>query len=195
MLDELPEISCPACNRSFPSRQLRMKSVTIESCPYCQCVVRETKGFSYNDEDAIVLGDVSAIGAWLDQVSKAHNVSVEHQTTANSKDNLWCIETALPWNCIIAYHPLRSNTFVFRLDASHRADQISINENDLQTICARHGVQPSLAFSTDHLTGDATCKWGSEQCLSVYALSIELFPVVLERLDVTMNDVAHHFGL
>ncbi len=65
------ELFCQECQRALDERQLSMKSLTIESCPFCGTTVRQTDGMRATNLDALVMEDIAAIDGWLDTHASA----------------------------------------------------------------------------------------------------------------------------
>lgn len=184
---------CMQCQRPLDERQLRMKSLTVESCPFCGTMVRQTEGMRATNLDAIIMEDVAAIDAWLDSHASATGQAVS-KTRAENRNYEWSVTVSAPWGCEILYSADQTSIVAVRLVSMENGGAICEERQTLQNISARHGLQPHGSRQTDGLSGAVVCKWGVVRYLSTSTLSEELFRCVMEQLAEAMRAVASAFS-
>ena len=183
---------CMQCQRTLDERQLRMKSLTIESCPFCGEMVRQSEGMRATNLDAIIMEDVAAIDAWLEGHAAATGAAVRKHPAKDNKYR-WSVGATAPWGCEVVYSSDRTSVLEFRLVSTENGEAIFEEPRKLQTICAKHGCQPHGNRHTDGMTGAITCEWGAVQYLSTSTLCEELFEPLTSRLGEAMNVVKQAF--
>src|SRR5437870_10537943 len=124
MQDSDQQVTCGSCQRSFSQRRLQTKTVTVESCPYCAGLVRQTEGFAFTNVEAVVMEDVSAVDAWLGNYTQRTGRQATKHQKEPSNEYRWTVETDLPWACEISYRPNRIGFLAFRLVSSDNHDGI-----------------------------------------------------------------------
>lgn len=191
-MSDVPEVTCPACHKSFSERQLSTKSFTVESCPYCQQVIRKEEGWSSTNITAMIAGDVAAIDAWLDNHSNARGVKIAKRNTEQKKEYRWSVEANLAWPCEIAYSTSRPGFISVRLLSTDDTQAVVGHPATLHAICGNHGVEPFGERHSDGITGEVAAIWGAAQHFSTDTLCEEQFEPILQRLDAAMKDVQAH---
>jgi hypothetical protein len=184
---------CMQCQRPLDERQLRMKSLTTESCPFCGTMVRQSEGMRATNLDASIMEDVVAIDTWFEDHARATGLAVRKHPAEHGKYE-WSVETKAPWVCEVAYSSDRTSILEFRLCSTENGDAIVEEPRKLQTICARYGCQPHGNRHTDGMTGTTTCEWGVVQYLSTSTLCEELFAAITAKLGEAMNAVKQAFS-
>jgi len=184
---------CMQCQRTLDERQLRMKSLTVESCPFCGTMVRRSEGMRATNLDAIIMEDVAAIDAWLEDHARATGLVVRKHATDHNKYR-WSVGTTAPWGCEVVYSSDRTSVLEFRLVSTEKGEAIFEEPRKLQTICAKYGCQPHGNRHSDGMTGAIICEWGAVQYLSTSTLCEELFEPFTARLGEAMNAVKQAFS-
>jgi hypothetical protein len=179
---------CAQCQRDLDERQLSMKSVTVESCPFCGTKVRESGGMRATNLDAIIMEDVAAIDTWLDNHEKTTGLRTRKHH-AERHEYEWAVETTVPWTCEVSYSQSSCTILEFRLVSTEISEAVLEERLKLQTICASYGCQPHGNRHTDEMTGTVRCTWGAVQYLSTSTLCEDLFEPVTVRLSDAMNAV------
>ena len=186
------KLVCSQCQHSLDERQLTMKSLTIESCPFCGKTIRQSEGMHMTNLDAIIMEDVAAIDTWLENHVGTTGLTVRKLPAKLSKCE-WAVETMAPWACEVSYSPDRISTVEFRLVSTEKGEAIIEVPRKLQDICANYGCQPHGHRFTDEMTEAIVYKWGAVQYLSTSTLCEDLFEPITARLSAAMNAVKQAF--
>jgi hypothetical protein len=184
---------CMQCERPLDERQLSMKSLTVESCPFCGTMVRQSEGMRATNLDAIIMEDVAAIDTWVEDHARTTGLAVRKHPAEHGKYK-WSVETKTTWVCEVAYSTDRTSILEFRLVSTENGEAIFEEPRKLQTICARYGGQPHGNRHTDGMKGRTVCEWGVVQYLSTSSLCEELFDPITARLSEGMNAVKQAFS-
>jgi hypothetical protein len=105
---------CMQCQRPVDERQLRMKSLTIESCPFCGAMVRQSEGMRATNLDATIMEDIAAIDTWLENHASATGLAATKHPAETDKYK-WSVGLMPPWACEVAYSSDRTSILEFRL--------------------------------------------------------------------------------
>jgi len=151
-MSDVPEITCPACHKSFSERHLSTKSFTVESCPHCHHVIRKEDGWSSTNVTAMIAGDVAAIDAWLDNHANNRAAKIAKRNTDQKKEYRWAVETNLTWPCEVAYSSSSPGFISLRLVSTDNVDAVVAKPARLQAICGSHGVEPFGERHSDGIT-------------------------------------------
>jgi hypothetical protein len=143
--------------------------------------------------DAIIMEDVAAIDAWLEDHTRATGLAIRKHPADHNRYR-WSVGTMTPWGCVVVYSSDHTSILEFRLVSTENGEVICEEPRKLQTICAKHGCQPHGNQHTDGMTGAITCEWGAVQYLSTSTLCEELFEPVTARLGEAMNAVKQAFS-
>lgn len=192
MSGETGDLFCVQCQRTLTDRQLRMKSLTVESCPYCNSMVRQSEGFRSTNLDAIIMEDVAAIDAWLDDHAKATG----HQVGQQNKDGgerTWAFPVDSSLECEVVYSPHQTSIIQVRLVTTGGSEEMFEDPRRVQTIAAAHGVQPHGSRQTNVMTGTVVFRWGAVQYLSTNSLCEELFDPLIARLRSAIDGLKDAF--
>jgi len=197
------ELVCPNCHVSLDERQLVTNTWTVESCPHCRAMVRKQEGFQWQNRDAMVLEDVTAIGTWLGSIARADPLRVVRRADEEAEgkyvwedDDVGIDDTPLPWTCTVEYSSDTANIFAVRLTSSQNGQALVEDSERLQIVCADHGVQPHAErrSRTDWSGQHSEVRWGVQQFLATSTLSENIFRAVVKRLDQAMQDAAAQFA-
>ncbi len=186
------DLFCMQCQRPLDERQLRMKSLIVESCPFCGTMVRQSEGMRATNLDAIIMEDVAAIDTWLEGHANATGSTVTKHPAERNKYE-WSVGLAIPWACEIGYSSDRTSILEFRLVLTDNGEAIFEEPRKLQAICAGHCLQPFGTRQTDGLSGSVVCKWGVVRYLSTSSLCEELFKPLIARMGSAMEAVKQAF--
>jgi len=192
-MSDIPEMSCPSCDKTFAENACRYVALSQEHCPYCGAVVQVTEGFGGTDIVAMVAGDVAAIDSWLDHHAGIVGVEIKRPST-KERSNLWTFSTPYPWTCEVSYEQKLPNMLAIRFVTEENAEAVFANPARTAIACAKHGVQLYGYRKTKPMTEQVTAKWGVTQYLSLYKLPEELFEPILSRLDSAMKEVLTSLG-
>jgi hypothetical protein len=193
------ELVCPNCHVSLDERQLVTKTWTVEACPHCRALVRKQEGFRWQDRDAMVREDVTAIGTWLDSIASADPLFVVRRADEEGKGKyVWEVDEVgtggvlLPWTCTVEYSTETPNIFAVRITSSQNGQALAEDPERLQSACADHGVQPfaERRSRADWSGQHSEVRWGVQQFLAASSLSENLFRAVMNRLDEAIRDAA-----
>jgi hypothetical protein len=194
MNGETGDTYCVQCQRTLTERQLRMKSLTVESCPYCNTVVRQSEGFRSTNLDAIIMEDVAAIDAWLDGHAKAAGVQIDQQAKDGGERN-WTFLVDGSLRCEVVYSPHQTSIIQVRLVTDKGGEEMFEEPRRVQIVAATQGVQPHGSRQTNGMTGTVVCRWGATQYLSTNTLCEELFEPVIARLRSAVESLKKEFKI
>jgi hypothetical protein len=162
-------------------------------------MVRKQEGFRWQNRDAMVLEDVTAIGAWLDSVASAEPLRVVRRADDEARGRyVWEVAdvaiggTSCPCTCTVEYSSDKANIVAVRLMSNQHGQGFVEDPERLQFVCADHGLQPyAERRSVADWSGQRSeVHWGVQQLLATSTLSVTLFRAVIQRLEQAMRDVA-----
>src|SRR5688500_7726921 len=108
------ELYCQECRRSLDERRLHMKSLTIESCPFCGTTVRQSEGMRATNLDAIVMEDIAAIDGLLATHQNATGAQIRKHPPERGKYE-WSVATNSAFKCELTYSSDRTSIVELRL--------------------------------------------------------------------------------
>jgi hypothetical protein len=198
------QLICPNCHVSLDERQLVTATWTVESCPNCRATIRKHERFGWQDEEALVREDITAIETWLRAVVDGKRMEwTRRRSDEGGVRDVWDVlgtEVAgslLSWDCTVEYTPDTLHIVELRLSTGQDRENLFRGLELLQTACARQGVQPhAVRRSRMDWGGERVeVRWGAVQFLATGTLSEDLFRAVVKRLDQAMRDAAKHLVL
>jgi hypothetical protein len=190
-------IDCPNCANAVDERSLRTEHLTVEKCPHCGDIVRQSEGFAWRDTDAQIQEDVSGIAAWLDTVARQTEGMTVTVDPAKETSGLyvWVITgVSGSWLCQVRFLTKTLGIAEIRLLSRASLEVVFADKEKLPAIAAAHGVQPhgERITSTDQ---GVTGLWGVCLFLATHILPTGLFPAVVDRLSAAMQDAANQFRI
>lgn len=192
------QVICPSCSTGLALRQLRSKTVTVESCPKCGAQVRVADSFRFENVELRIMGDIDSIVQWLEAERNALNFELEQDRNEESKGIFcWRLSGCLPekeiagWTVEVVHNTQKPNILEVKLTV---VEQQILREETLSlwtTIFKDHALQPhGSTRSSSDIWGKAVSetKWGPLQYLSTMWLRQGLLRPVLNRLVAAVKD-------
>jgi hypothetical protein len=178
------QVQCPHCQVTFRRRDIHATTYTVHKCRSCGSNFELEEQWAWRDEEAILQEDVSAIDAWLAQVSGLEVQRVRDRESMG--EFLWSVVgLPFPWRCEAVYDKARPNVVVVRLRSEVSAPGALPDAEGWEAACVSRGVQ------TSGMKG-AKPWWGAAQALLTVWLRPTLFRPVVDRLDEVLREVASH---
>ena len=192
MNDDL--IICPSCSKELDERELMTKSQTIESCPVCKTVVRESDSFSSTNLAVLIVDSVAAIDTWLADYSKETSFRVLTRDATDRKLR-WVVET--PHGVAVECHYCESTPRFVEIRAltKSNANLVLGQLNSLALIAGKHGLQPFCERQTNQGSSEHTdACWGMVQYLNVNVLGAQLLCAITDRLANAVKKAIEDFS-
>jgi transcriptional regulator with XRE-family HTH domain len=196
--DTMPEqFDCPKCAAHLTERQLHTTTFVREACPKCGEVIRQGDAFRYENTEAIIAEDVSAIDAWLAAERLVLQFDCAHLRERESLGEYRWRMTGGPlagspgnWHLEAFYQTRSPRTFALRVVATepaYLADDVIL---PLAAVHRKHGLQPhgERANNVDLSGHTTTTTWGCFQLLGTGPLAPGLLRPVLDRLLAAMRE-------
>ncbi len=195
-------VFCAPCQRVLAETELTTHVLTLESCPTCRSVVRQSEFQRHADLERTAVGDVKAIAAWFAIVRREfRGVEVEElRAGEDAGEQRWVIRgLPSPWRCEVRYQHRRPGIVQVILSSDIRLPEVFRTER-LRNVCAARGVQvfgerTALAPGAEKKTGTPSCLWGSTVFYDTGVLDAELLDGAVWRLNEVMRDAATAFGV
>lgn len=191
------EFVCSGCSATLSWRQLTTKSITTESCPHCQEMIRQGETFRYKDAEACQIRDISGIDGWLENECKhLHQTLLPDRSREADGQYRWQVTGSLMegcppnWVLEVVYAtgiPEVVGVQVTSVETSVFADEVM---GRVREVMHDHGLQPHGSRSTGFGVAGTSVqtRWGAQQLLRIAPTTEGLLRPVVQRLLVAMRD-------
>jgi hypothetical protein len=196
-------VFCAPCQRVLDESELTTHVLSLQSCPKCRSVVRQSEFQRRADGERTAVQDVKAIAAWFAAVRREfRGVEVEElRAGEDASEHRWIVRgLQSPWRCEVRFQHKRPGIVQILLSSDIRIPEVFRTER-LRNVCAARGVQvfgertAGPLGADEKKTGTPASLWGSTVFYDAGTLDAELLDGAVWRLNEVMRDAATSFGV